>query len=36
MQGVSGGQYGGLGHQTEELRDEKINQDLHEAFGLKN
>ena len=36
MQGASGGQYGGLGHQTEELRDEKINQDLHEAFALKN
>jgi len=30
-----GGQYGGLSHQTEELRDEKINQDLQQAFTLK-
>lgn len=34
-QGVSSGQYGDLIHQTEELRDEKIREDLAEAFALK-
>lgn len=27
--------YGGLVHQSEELRDERINQDLQEAYNLK-
>jgi len=35
-QGTSTGQYGGLFDQTEELRDERINQDLTQALKMKN